>query len=132
MCFEILGFDVLIDKHGTPWLLEVNHAPSFNCDTALDANVKKTLVQDTFRLLNVTVQEKFHIINVIKQIHEQRVIGINKTSKQAYYEQRKEMQLSKLLGLDEYQLQNLGNFERLFPPMNMYHETFIPEDVAKI
>ena len=42
------------------------------------------------------------------------------------------MQLSKLLGLDEYQLQNLGNFERLFPPMNMYHETFIPEDVAKI
>ena len=102
MCFEILGFDVLIDKHGAPWLLEVNHAPSFNCDTALDANVKKTLVQDTFRLLNVTVQEKFHIINVIKQIHEQRVIGINKTSKQAYYEQRKEMQLSKLLGLDEY------------------------------
>ena len=81
MCFEILGFDVLIDKHGAPWLLEVNHAPSFNCDTALDANVKKTLVQDTFRLLNVTVQEKFHIINVIKQIHEQRVIGINKTSK---------------------------------------------------
>jgi tubulin polyglutamylase TTLL6/13 len=37
MCFEILGFDVLIDKNGTPWLLEVNHAPSFNCDTALDA-----------------------------------------------------------------------------------------------
>jgi tubulin polyglutamylase TTLL6/13 len=40
MCFEILGFDVLIDKKGAPWLLEVNHAPSFNCDTALDASVK--------------------------------------------------------------------------------------------
>ena len=36
MCFEILGFDILIDSKGFPWLLEVNHAPSFNCDTALD------------------------------------------------------------------------------------------------
>lgn len=81
MCFEILGFDVLVDKKGAPWLLEVNHAPSFNCDTALDASVKKNLVQDTFRLLNVTVAEKHHIISVLEQIHEQRVIGINKTNK---------------------------------------------------
>jgi tubulin polyglutamylase TTLL6/13 len=36
MCFEILGFDVIIDKKGKPYLLEVNHAPSFNDDTALD------------------------------------------------------------------------------------------------
>lgn len=54
MCFEILGFDVLIDKQGEPWLLEVNHAPSFNCDTALDARVKKNLLRDTFRILNLS------------------------------------------------------------------------------
>ena len=42
------------------------------------------------------------------------------------------MQLEKLLGLDEFQLQNLGSFERLFPPMNLYHETFIPEDESKL
>jgi tubulin polyglutamylase TTLL6/13 len=65
MCFEILGFDVLIDKQGTPWLLEVNHAPSFNCDTALDAAVKRTLLLDTFRLLNVTLEEKQDIIAMI-------------------------------------------------------------------
>jgi len=58
MCFEILGFDVIIDSKGKPYLLEVNHAPSFNDDTALDKQVKRNLLIDTFRLLNVTLTEK--------------------------------------------------------------------------
>jgi len=58
MCFEILGFDIIISKNGKPFLLEVNHAPSFNDDTALDKQVKRNLLIDTFRLLNVTVDEK--------------------------------------------------------------------------
>ena len=29
MCFEVLGFDVLIGADTKPWLLEVNQAPSF-------------------------------------------------------------------------------------------------------
>jgi len=66
MCFEILGFDVLIDSKGKPWLLEVNHAPSFNCDTALDENVKRNLLQDTFKVLNCSLKEKYHIQSVLK------------------------------------------------------------------
>jgi len=66
MCFEILGFDIIIDNKGKPLLLEVNHAPSFNVDTALDSNVKKNLLIDTFKILNCTVKEKNHIINVLK------------------------------------------------------------------
>jgi tubulin polyglutamylase TTLL6/13 len=81
MCFEILGFDVLIDNKGGPWLLEVNHAPSFNCDTALDAHVKRKLLHDTFRLLKMSVREKHQLIEVLRRMHEQRVIGINKTNK---------------------------------------------------
>ena len=48
MCFEILGFDVLIDADTKPWLLEVNQAPSFQTDSALDYQVKKALMKDTF------------------------------------------------------------------------------------
>jgi len=36
-----------------PWLLEVNHAPSFNDDTEVDKIVKTNLITDTFRLLDV-------------------------------------------------------------------------------
>ena len=32
----------------------------------------------------------------------------------------------KLLETDEFQLKNLGNFERLYPPMQKYHKTIIP------
>ena len=36
MCFEILGMDVIIDNKLKPWLLDVNHTPSFNIDTPFD------------------------------------------------------------------------------------------------
>ena len=53
-CFEILGFDILIDEVGKPWLLEVNQAPSFATDSALDYKVKKQVIMDTFRLLGLS------------------------------------------------------------------------------
>lgn len=46
MCFEILGFDVLIDEKLKPWLIEINHAPSFCTDTPLDFKMKKDVIAD--------------------------------------------------------------------------------------
>jgi len=40
MCFEILGMDVIIDSKIKPWLLEINHAPSFATDTPFDYQIK--------------------------------------------------------------------------------------------
>ena len=66
MCFEILGFDVILSATGIPYLLEVNHAPSFNDDTQLDKNVKSQLLTDTFKLLNMSMIEKNRILDYQK------------------------------------------------------------------
>ena len=58
MCFEILGFDIFLDENLKPWVLEVNHAPSFHCDSPLDTKIKRGLVHDAIKLLNLSVSKK--------------------------------------------------------------------------
>jgi D-alanine-D-alanine ligase-like ATP-grasp enzyme len=31
-CFHILGVDIMLDSHGTPWILEINANPSLNIE----------------------------------------------------------------------------------------------------
>ena len=50
-CFELLGFDVLLDRDGQPYVLEVNHSPSFGCDSAIDHRIKKKVLSDVMRHL---------------------------------------------------------------------------------
>jgi hypothetical protein len=52
-CFEVLGFDVMFDQHLKPWLIEVNHSPSFACDSPLDEEIKEGLIAETLALVNV-------------------------------------------------------------------------------
>jgi tubulin polyglutamylase TTLL6/13 len=38
----------MLDRKLKPWMLEVNHTPSFNADTPIDEQVKMRLLKDTF------------------------------------------------------------------------------------
>ncbi|XP_037515836.2 polyglutamylase complex subunit TTLL1 [Rhipicephalus sanguineus] len=50
-CFEVYGYDVLLDEQLRPWLLEVNASPSLTSSTRADALLKQALVDDVLRLV---------------------------------------------------------------------------------
>lgn len=52
-CFEMYGFDVLIDTDLKPWLLEVNICPSLSSGSPLDKRIKTKLVADTLTLVGL-------------------------------------------------------------------------------
>ncbi|XP_055263599.1 tubulin polyglutamylase TTLL6 isoform X3 [Moschus berezovskii] len=66
-CFEILGFDILLDHKLKPWLLEVNHSPSFSTDSWLDKEVKDNLLYDTLVLINLRSCDKKKVLEEERQ-----------------------------------------------------------------
>ncbi|XP_070776545.1 LOW QUALITY PROTEIN: tubulin polyglutamylase TTLL5 [Enoplosus armatus] len=56
-CFELYGFDVLIDSNLKPWLLEVNLSPSLACDAPLDLKIKASVIADMFSLVGFVCQD---------------------------------------------------------------------------
>ena len=52
-CFELFGFDILIERDFTPWILEVNLSPSLTADSPLDFAIKAPLIADTFNLVGI-------------------------------------------------------------------------------
>lgn len=56
-CFELLGFDFIIDNQDRCRLLEVNHTPSFATETPLDHIIKKNLIRDTLLMMSPSSEE---------------------------------------------------------------------------
>ena len=50
-CFELYGYDVLLDTALKPWLLEVNASPSLIADTDDDFALKYALIDDVLSLV---------------------------------------------------------------------------------
>eukprot|EP00658_Telonema_sp_P-2_P055104 TRINITY_DN43817_c0_g1_i3.p1 TRINITY_DN43817_c0_g1~~TRINITY_DN43817_c0_g1_i3.p1 ORF type:complete len:208 (-),score=54.11 TRINITY_DN43817_c0_g1_i3:27-650(-) len=46
-CYQVLGFDVMLDEGGRPFLLEINANPSFAVPTPLDLRVKGSVLANT-------------------------------------------------------------------------------------
>lgn len=54
-CFQLFGYDVIIDADLKPWLIEVNALPSLKSTTDADRKLKVNLIDD---ILNVVLVEK--------------------------------------------------------------------------
>lgn len=70
-CFELYGYDILIDSNLKPWLIEVNASPSLSTTTVKDKILKKKLISD---IIEVVLTEKW--------IEEKGKPGVNSNQKQ--------------------------------------------------
>ncbi|EGR29093.1 tubulin-tyrosine ligase family protein, putative [Ichthyophthirius multifiliis] len=113
MCFEILGFDIMVDENLKPWLLEVNHTPSFTTDTPLDSFIKKNVIRDALKLMNINIYTKNQIINERNECMQKRVLT-GKKLKYSNEEKLEEIKKAQKLR-DEYEDANLGGYEKIYP-----------------
>ncbi|XP_023409157.2 tubulin polyglutamylase TTLL6 [Loxodonta africana] len=114
-CFEILGFDILLDCKLKPWLLEVNHSPSFSTDSWLDKEVKDSLLYDTLVLINLGTCDKKKVLEeerqrgrFLQQCH----------SRETRIEEVKGFQAVWLEKTEKYEKENRGGFRLIYPSLN--------------
>lgn len=54
-CYELFGFDLMLDAQLSPWLIEVNVSPSLMGGSPLDKRVKGLLLSDIFHLVGLQI-----------------------------------------------------------------------------
>ncbi|KAL9950619.1 hypothetical protein ACROYT_G043142 [Oculina patagonica] len=131
VCFEVLGFDILLDRKLRPWLLEVNRSPSFGTDTKLDSEVKGGALCDALKLLNIRAGDKRRGMAAEKAEAQKRLLTQPKRSEYSMSElEKKKMILNKRrtelkdrltqirreAAREEFENMNMGNFRRIYPP----------------
>uniref|UniRef100_A0A8C6TUR4 Tubulin tyrosine ligase-like family, member 7 n=1 Tax=Neogobius melanostomus TaxID=47308 RepID=A0A8C6TUR4_9GOBI len=133
VCFEVLGFDIILDRKLKPWLLEINRAPSFGTDQRIDYDVKKGVLLNSLQLLNIRASDKKRNLAQQKAEAQRRLYGhgsMKKLSaassdweKQRHtLERRREelterlAQVRKQISREEHERAHLGNYRRIYPP----------------
>ncbi|KAL1466082.1 hypothetical protein MTO96_026892 [Rhipicephalus appendiculatus] len=59
-CYELFGFDILLDEQLKPWLLEVNISPSLRSATPVDYTVKSEVVKDMLNLAGFQLPQQLN------------------------------------------------------------------------
>uniref|UniRef100_W5MPA7 Tubulin tyrosine ligase-like family, member 7 n=1 Tax=Lepisosteus oculatus TaxID=7918 RepID=W5MPA7_LEPOC len=133
VCFEVLGFDIILDRKLKPWLLEINRAPSFGTDQKIDYDVKKGVLLNALKLLNIRASDKKRNLAQQKAEAQRRLYGQGSMKKLSAgssewerqrhtLERRKEelkerlAQVRKQISREEYENRHLGNYRRIYPP----------------
>uniref|UniRef100_A0A671QWE4 Tubulin tyrosine ligase-like family, member 7 n=1 Tax=Sinocyclocheilus anshuiensis TaxID=1608454 RepID=A0A671QWE4_9TELE len=133
VCFEVLGFDIILDRKLKPWLLEINRAPSFGTDQKIDYDMKKGVLLNALKLLNIRASDKRRNLAQQKAEAQRRLYGqgsmrkltagSSEWEKQRHLlERRREelkerlAQVRKQVSRDEHEKRHLGNYRCIYPP----------------
>jgi len=113
MCFEVLGLDIILDHKLKPWLLEVNHTPSFSADTPLDKVMKRAVIRDALQIMNISANNRIRYKNQKKIELQQRVLTGKKT--RITLEERQAMSEKAQQERDVWEAKNCGSYEKIYP-----------------
>lgn len=135
-CFELLGFDIMLDEALKLWLLEVNITPSLRADSPLDYSVKNQLVKDILNTIGYQLSPRFRkhynfgaalspekadYLNEMKVANEEKhrkyetqYLEGGFTACQDMIEALNEDDLYQLMESED-ELQRAGQFRRVFP-----------------
>ncbi|XP_005050308.1 PREDICTED: tubulin polyglutamylase TTLL7 [Ficedula albicollis] len=133
VCFEVLGFDILLDRKLKPWLLEINRAPSFGTDQKIDYDVKRGVLLNALKLLNIRTSDKRRNLAQQKAEAQKRLYGQGSVKKllpgssdwerqRHTLERRKQelkerlAQVRKQISKEEHENKHMGNYRRIYPP----------------
>uniref|UniRef100_A0A1A8QEA2 Tubulin--tyrosine ligase-like protein 5 n=1 Tax=Nothobranchius rachovii TaxID=451742 RepID=A0A1A8QEA2_9TELE len=82
-CFELYGFDVLIDSNLKPWLLEVNLSPSLSCDAPLDLKIKASMIADMFSLVGFVCQDPLSRLPRSERVPSEKYLAAQRAQRPA-------------------------------------------------
>ncbi|CAK0894049.1 unnamed protein product, partial [Prorocentrum cordatum] len=89
-CFEMYGFDILVDSSLKPWLLEVNASPSLSTTTAEDRILKLRLILDVLNLVvppgrppGSAVDDTQEVLGNFDLIYQERARGVASASRRS-------------------------------------------------
>lgn len=111
-CFEIYGFDVIVDEDLNPWVLEVNIAASLSSSSPLDKRIKTQLVADTLTLVGLQPPGQISFVpNPVKQRQKSHTL---RTLESCQLKDLGQLEWATILDAHEENLRR-GALERIFP-----------------
>ena len=119
-CFEVYGFDLILDSDFKVWLLEINSSPSLARDTLLDDLIKQKLIDETISLLDPVDYDRKRLFEVLeRRVHEDfsksQGGAMNNHTKRQMNRDLTYILNSKIPRKYGDMPLNMGNYERLAP-----------------
>eukprot|EP00949_MAST-11_sp_MAST-11-sp1_P001267 g1267.t1 len=81
-CFELFGFDIMLDENLKPWIIEVNCSPALGEDCDTDRRVKPSLLLDVVESLHLRqFERKNSTTMMMKKKKQQQLLQQNQNQK---------------------------------------------------
>lgn len=116
-CFEILGFDVMIDEKLRPIVLEVNRAPSLGTDSKLDHDIKHGVLTSAFKLLRIRYLDKKHGLGIVRKKAQERLFNAKQKDASEVDDDDSVASEASKIAFDQeaYENKHCGLYERVYP-----------------